>query len=250
MARVLVIDDDESTRDVFMALLRTAGFDAASARNGRSGILAACASTFEVILVDLQLGDMLGTEVVRELRQRGVTARMVILTAFPDLDTSFDAGRDGAGGYVDGPLFDEELADVVRQAISGPIPIRRPQRPNPAASLTLPVESLPVDPRLRTALQMIASNPMIAIDKLVSAVDLSQSRLRHMFVAISGLPIARFARRRRMQIAACLLSGSGEPVKHIGQRLGFSHFNQSFRTTFGMSPHDYRLKHSNRRPRA
>lgn len=60
------------------------------------------------------------------LRLCGVASRIVVVTAFPSLDTSFDAGAVGADGYVDGPLFGDEVVSIVDQALKGPYPVRYP----------------------------------------------------------------------------------------------------------------------------
>jgi FixJ family two-component response regulator len=80
-----------------------------------------------VILVDLRLPDMSGIDVVRVLRSRGMEACTVVVTAFPSVESSFDVAVAGADGYVDGPLFGEEVVDVVTQACSGLRAVRHPR---------------------------------------------------------------------------------------------------------------------------
>jgi DNA-binding NarL/FixJ family response regulator len=78
------------------------------------------------MLVDLRLPDTSGIDVVRELKISGVSALtlMVIMTAFPALDSSFDAGTAGADGYVDGLLSGDDVVSVVTQALEGVLPVR------------------------------------------------------------------------------------------------------------------------------
>ncbi len=166
MASVLIVDDHEGTRDTYSTLLRHAGFETRAAATGGEGIDAALAHPFDVLLVDLRLPDMLGIEIIRQLKLCGVTARMVVVTAFPGVDTSFDAAAAGADGYVDSPLFGDEVVEVVQQAVDGRVPVRHPsagqgtQRPRGT-----PVSH--IDPRVREVLRLIEAD----LEKPLSLTD-------------------------------------------------------------------------------
>ena len=106
--------------DTYSTILRLAGFEVATASNGGAGIDLASSRAFDVHLVDLCLPDMSGIEVVRDLKLSGVSDALVVVTAFPALESSFDAAAAGADGYVDGPLFEEDVIAVVDQALTVP----------------------------------------------------------------------------------------------------------------------------------
>ena len=61
MASVLIIDDHQGTLDTYSTILRLAGFETATASNGRAGIDLATSRGFDVHLVDLRLPDMLAS---------------------------------------------------------------------------------------------------------------------------------------------------------------------------------------------
>ena len=127
-ASELIVDDDAGTREAFSGLLRLEGFDTATAENGMGALTYAAQHSFDVGLVDLHLPDLSGVKVIKELRARGTHAALVIVTAFPALDSCFDAASAGADGYVDGPLLGDEICVVVRQALAGLHPVRHPAR--------------------------------------------------------------------------------------------------------------------------
>jgi DNA-binding response OmpR family regulator len=124
MASVLVIDDDDGTRDTYVRVLHLAGYETASAGNGRAGVRLALAGAFDLHLIDLRLPDMSGVDVVRELKHNRAAGRTVIVTAFPAVDTAFDAAAAGADGYVAGPLFGDDVVDLVGRAIAGLVPVQ------------------------------------------------------------------------------------------------------------------------------
>lgn len=127
-ATVLIINDHKGTRESFSRLLRQQGFHTATAETGQEGVSLALAVPFDAILIDLDLPDIVGTAVVKELRARGVSAPMVIVTTCSELQSETDAECVGADGFVEGLLFGDEVACVVRQALDGRRPVRHPSR--------------------------------------------------------------------------------------------------------------------------
>lgn len=244
MPKVLVIDDHQGTRETLALLLRVDGFQAAAAGTGSEGIALSLTDDFDVILVDLRLPDAVGTDVVRSLRHRGIHSRIVIVTAFPEIDSSFDAGRAGADGFVDGPLWGDEVSRVVHQAINGPWPVRHPNRLGDGGRREVS-RATPVDARIRTVLRMIEADPSSSPGSLARAVGLSESGLRHLFAATVHSPISHFILDRRLDLTARLLRDTCEPINAIARRVGagdLHHFRTIFRTRFGMSMQSYRRR--------
>jgi CheY-like chemotaxis protein len=193
MASVLVIDDDDGTRDTYVRVLHLAGYETASAGNGRAGVRLALAGAFDLHLIDLRLPDMSGVDVVRELKLNRVAGRMVIVTAFPAVDTSFDAAAVGADGYVAGPLFGDDVVALVGRAIAGLAPVR--------ATLNTDVENVRALARRVCALARLGSEPLelmaaaLALRKAVadpSTAGLVQDRAPSGDVPHNVLTIVRY----------------------------------------------------------
>jgi YesN/AraC family two-component response regulator len=255
MASVLIVDDDLGTRQSISALLTLEGHETATAETGNEGIAIAIARSFDAILVDLRLPDLSGVEVVRRLKSLGVVAPVVVMTVFPDLDSSFDAGSVGAAGYVDAPLFGDEAVNVVGQVLQGRCPVRHPDcavppRPRAHGHATEAVRRSPgLDPRLRDLFYTIDSNPNMAasLERLASRMRMSESRLRHLFKSFTGMRISEFVTGRRLFNAAARLTRTSEPIRQISRSLAWTSergFRQNFRRKFGMSPTEYRNRFS------
>jgi two-component system, cell cycle response regulator DivK len=113
---VLLVDDNDSTRKPAGDVLRVAGFRTIEAVTATEGIALASEHLPDVILMDLRLPDLDGSEAARMLRAEPRTARIpvVAVTALP-LDTRedwlFDAGF---SGYVIKPIDIDTFPNVVR----------------------------------------------------------------------------------------------------------------------------------------
>jgi YesN/AraC family two-component response regulator len=245
MASVLIIDDHQGTRDTYARILNLAGFETEAAASGEHGIEYARRRRYDVHLVDLRLPDMSGIDVVHRLKEIDVSGPIVIITAFPLLDSAFDAGVAGAAGYVVGPLFGEEVVDVVRQSLDGPFPVHHPTSPRPREPATLSDPRRTLDPRIRTIIQMIDEDldrPSLVSDFAVR-VNLSDSGLRHLFRASLGVGLTQFRTERRLQVAALSLTTTYEHIGCIARGVGLGNlpeFRRMFRARFEMSPSAYR----------
>ena len=71
-ANILIIDDDEGTRETYARALRSHGFEVSTVATGREGVASATTHTFDVVLVDLRLPDISGLDVVRTLSRYAI----------------------------------------------------------------------------------------------------------------------------------------------------------------------------------
>jgi CheY-like chemotaxis protein len=81
---VLVVDDDLGTRETFDWALRSSGIRVRTSVSGRDAIRVSKTDCFDLLLVDLELGDMRGTDVIRAVRTEAACAPFVLMSAFPD----------------------------------------------------------------------------------------------------------------------------------------------------------------------
>jgi len=114
---VLIVDDNDRNRKLAGDVLRLAGFRTIEAASAAEGIALATELLPDVILMDLRLPDLDGTEAARMLRAGPRTSRIpvVALTALP-IDARDDWLLDaGFAGYIFKPIDTDEFPDVVRR---------------------------------------------------------------------------------------------------------------------------------------
>ncbi len=116
-ARILVVEDDASIRLGLSLNLRSEGYDVESADDGPSGLAAALAGEFDLVILDLNLPGLHGFDVLRRMREAGATTQVLVLSA-RDAELDKVAGLDlGADDYVTKPFGLSELLARVRAAL-------------------------------------------------------------------------------------------------------------------------------------
>ncbi|WP_454860255.1 response regulator transcription factor [Promicromonospora soli] len=116
MTRILVVEDEESYRDPLTYQLTREGFEVIEAADGHSALAAYDAEGADLVLLDLMLPGLSGTEVCRELRARG-DVPVIMLTA-KDSEIDKVVGLElGADDYVTKPYSYRELLARVRAVL-------------------------------------------------------------------------------------------------------------------------------------
>ena len=116
MTRVLVVEDEESFSDALSFMLRKEGFEVGVAASGPDAVTAFDQQGADVVLLDLMLPGMSGTEVCRALRQRSSVP--IIMVTAKDSEVDKVVGLElGADDYVTKPFSSRELVARIRAVI-------------------------------------------------------------------------------------------------------------------------------------
>jgi len=107
--RVLLVEDEPGLVLTLTDRLRSEGYVVTSATDGPSGLAIAIRDTFEVILLDVMLPGMSGFDVCRDVRQRGVTTPIIMLTARGQIVDKVLGLKIGADDYLTKPFDMLEL---------------------------------------------------------------------------------------------------------------------------------------------
>jgi two-component system response regulator RegX3 len=116
VTRVLVVEDEESFSDALSYLLRREGYDVAVATSGPEAIALFERSGADLVLLDLMLPGLSGTEVCRAIRQR--SAVPIIIVTARDAEVDKVVGLElGADDYVTKPFSSRELVARIRAVL-------------------------------------------------------------------------------------------------------------------------------------
>jgi AraC family transcriptional regulator of arabinose operon len=105
-----------------------------------------------------------------------------------------------------------------------------------------------MEPRIYRAIRLMTADLRleISLDELAQSLNLSASRLRHLFKHELGLSPVQYLKAQRMQKARELLETTFINVKEVMLQVGVkdaSHFIRGFKKAFGLSPSQYRIQY-------
>jgi two-component system KDP operon response regulator KdpE len=114
---VLVVDDDAGVRDVCTVMLRSLGYRAAAESSGEEALAALDAAAVELVLLDLEMPNMKGAEVLRTIKQRRPNLRVVVMSGRPreDLRNYLSTGADAV---IHKPFRLAELGRSIGKALA------------------------------------------------------------------------------------------------------------------------------------
>lgn len=116
-SEVFVIDDDPDARDAVAALVHSLGLSVHQFPSAESFFEAYSGHRPACIITDLRMLGMTGLELLYELKRRGLTIPVILLTAYADTRTTVQAMKAGAFTTLDKPTRESELFDIIRDAL-------------------------------------------------------------------------------------------------------------------------------------
>lgn len=111
--RILIVDDDESTRKSLTLIFGKKGFETETAGSGREALEKAQAKHFNLVLLDMRLPDLDGVELLAPLRDMQPDIALIMVTGYASVKAAVRALNEGASGFITKPVdMDEVLAKV------------------------------------------------------------------------------------------------------------------------------------------
>lgn len=114
MAHILVVDDHKNTCLTLGMILRSEGHEVEVAGAGRDALEMLAGQRFDIVITDLRLGDIDGTEVLARARTLCPSTEVIVITAFGSITSAVKAMKLGAYDYITKPLQREKILAMVR----------------------------------------------------------------------------------------------------------------------------------------
>ncbi len=124
MSRILVVDDDDTTRLVIRRTLTKAGFQVTEAKDGVEALEILRRRRFDLMLLDVWMPRMTGLDLLAELRSAERAPRVLVMTSDDTPETQLKAVREQAFMYVHKPVEPTKLLQTVRDTLEAPEPPR------------------------------------------------------------------------------------------------------------------------------
>jgi two-component system, OmpR family, response regulator RegX3 len=173
VTRVLVVEDEESYSEALAYMLRKEGFEVAIAADGNTALMEFDRNGADIVLLDLMLPGIPGTEVCRQIRQSSSVP--VIMVSAKDDEVDKVVGLElGADDYVTKPYSPRELVARIRAVL------RRGQEPDLAPAT---LEAGPV--------RMDVERHVVTVDGNAQRLPLKEFELLEMFLRNPGRVLTR-----------------------------------------------------------
>ena len=117
MPNVLVIDDDETVREVLKIFLQAKGFEVTTAQDGQTGLDRFREEKFDAVLSDLVMPGVNGIEVLKGIIEQNTNTPVIMITAYGSVQTAVEAMKMGAFDYITKPFVLDELHIILERAI-------------------------------------------------------------------------------------------------------------------------------------
>ncbi len=263
MKKILVIDHQASSRNLFLEGLKAKGFDTISAENGRVGVQLAREQLPNLIICDIMMPQLDGYRVLTTLREDSVTAIIpfIFVTAKGNRADIRKAMELGANDYLTKPCTLKELLRAIaiqleKQTLIQQWYLAQSQLVSEPPSTSTDPETfaadpqllLPSDPPLSEVFRFIEANyhRAIALGDVAQAVGYSPAYLTSLTRRQTGQTVQRWIIERRMAAARSLLLETDQVVEQIATQVGYHnavHFFRQFRQRHGTTPQAWRSAH-------
>src|SRR5262245_41454330 len=114
---ILVVDDDGDTREVLGDRLQSLGYRVFAADNAKAGLELLERQNPQLVLLDIEMPDMNGIELLREIRRREQDVTVVMITAYGTIERAVEAMKEGAYDFIPKPFEPDHVAIIVAKAL-------------------------------------------------------------------------------------------------------------------------------------
>src|SRR6476620_6001867 len=115
--RILIVEDDDSLRQVTHVQLEREGYEMSSALSAEQAIPILEQSLQQLLIVDLHLPGMSGLELLKLVRAEHPETAVIVTTAFGTVKTAVEAMKAGAYDYITKPIDSYELKSIVKRSL-------------------------------------------------------------------------------------------------------------------------------------
>jgi len=117
MAKILIVDDEESIRFTFENFLSNEGHDVDTASDFKMAVDLITETEYDLIIADIILGGNTGIDLLQEIKKRKSRSVVVMVTGYPNIETASDAVRLGAFDYIPKPVRPDTLIHTATLAL-------------------------------------------------------------------------------------------------------------------------------------
>jgi CheY-like chemotaxis protein len=118
VSSILVVDDDKNLANTFKLILQSVGFHVDTAATGLQALYKANKTSFDLVILDMNLPDMLGDEVAEKLKENNETMNIIMITGYRSFKDGLDGKDIGIDEVVMKPIPPEDLVKMAKKTLT------------------------------------------------------------------------------------------------------------------------------------
>ncbi len=115
--RALIVDDEETVREILSGFLESFGFETVCAQDGEEALQIYKKGTFDIVISDMMMPNMGGMDLLNELKQIDPDVIFILITGYPSMESAIAAIKMGARDYITKPFNIEEIKLKIDRAL-------------------------------------------------------------------------------------------------------------------------------------
>lgn len=249
---LLVVEDDKEIRNYLKEIFGNE-YRVIEAGNGLRGLELAISELPACVISDIMMPEMDGIALCKKIKTNEKTCHIpvILLTAKTALEQRIEGLEVGADSYIPKPFNIGHLRTRIRKLIE----LRRTIREKYEGKYEIQEEEIKTksaDEKFLEKLEQLVkdqiSNPDLSVESISQQIGISRSQLQRRLKQLTNQNPSDYLKTARLRYAAVLLTTKNLSISEVTYETGFSslsHFSNSFREFYGMSPSRYVELHRN-----
>ena len=243
--KLIIVDDEPKIRKgLFKLLDAQEGFNVTGVfEDVRSALKALYELEADVIITDIKMPEVSGLELIRQIRERNLKLRIIILSGYSNFSYAQKAIELGVNRYLLKPTDPRELLSVLREVERELLP-ETPENEG-EQGLGQEVKNEVGNLLVVKAIQYseVHSGGKVTLKDMAGELHLSPNYLCELFKRHTGKNLMEYVTEYRMQKAKSYLNHVEYKVAEVGEMVGYKeakYFSSAFKKAYGITPLDYR----------
>jgi DNA-binding NtrC family response regulator len=110
---ILAVDDEQNLLELLIKALGKRGFKVRTTSSGTEALRLVENESFQLALLDIKMGPLNGVQLLKEIKDRRPVMKVIMMTAYPTLETRLDASENGASAYLTKPVDLQKLVETI-----------------------------------------------------------------------------------------------------------------------------------------
>ena len=242
--KILLVDDDKDFREEFCDYFED--FQVIETSTGRDAIkLLKEPNDIDVVILDVVLPDLRGTEVLKKMKKIAPDLDIIILTGYSSKDIAIEALKGHADDYIEKPInIDKMNINKIKEIIERMMEEKKGK---------VDTDSIDIEDKINKVKRFIERNydKNISLKAASEVVCLSPKYLSRIFKENTGMGFNEYKLRNKIEKAKKLLKNTGYNINQIAFKLGYLNpesFLRIFKKFTGLTPTEFRKNVTARKP--